>query len=410
MMLEITAHCPLATALADRMRAERDHLTRSWLERISERVALDPNRVFPTDDLLDHMPLLIDGIADYLQDPALVVGSDAAVVGKAMELGALRHAQQFDEYELLKEYEIFGGILFSFLVRAAEQLEEPCTRGELLVCAHRLFRAISLIEQATVTHFLRLSRERTAEREERLRSFNRALTHELKNQIGAAMGAAQVLELEELQEDHRTRLMSIVIRNVGYMRDVLDNLVELTRLDSDTRQHRHVFLPQAAREVVRQLRESARRADVQVRLGELPRTEVNAAAVELALTNYISNAIKYADASKPARRVDVLGYVREDDDEHPCELVVEVRDNGLGVPESQRARLFERYFRAHETAEAAEGTGLGLSIVKDAIEALDGEVWADFTPDGSVFAFALPCRRAADADALRADTPTPAGS
>ena len=395
-MLDITAHCPLATALADRMRSARDELTQRWLERISERVALDPNRVFPTDDLLDHMPMLIEGIADYLEDPARVVGADAAVVGKAMELGALRHAQQFDEYELLKEYEIFGGVLFSFLVHAAEALEEPCTRGELLVCAHRLFRAISLIEQATVTHFLRLSREKVAEREERLRSFNRALTHELKNQIGAAMGAAQVLELGELPEDHRDRLMSIVIRNVRYMADVLDNLVELTRLETDTRQHRHVLLPQAAREVARQLRETARGADVEVRIGELPPAEVNAAAVELALTNYLSNAIKYADASKPKRWVDVRGYVRGDDDNRPCELVVEVRDNGRGVPEGERPRLFDAYFRANQTAGEAEGTGLGLSIVKDAIEALDGKVWAEFPGEGSLFGFVLPCRRIAD--------------
>ena len=405
MMLDITAHCPLATALANRMRAERNELTARWLDRISDRVALAPNRVFPTEDLLDHMPLLIDGIADYLEDPARVVGTDAAVVDKAMELGALRHAQQFDEYELLKEYEIFGGILFAFLVRAVEDLDEPCTRGELLVCAHRLFRAISLIEQATVTHFLRLSREHVAEREERLRSFNRALTHELKNQIGAAMGAAEVLKLGDLPDDHRDRLMSIVIRNVGYMGDVLDNLVELTRMETDTRKHRHVLLPQAAREVARQFRDTARRAGVEVRLRELPNMEVNASTVELALTNYLSNAIKYADASKRQRWVEVCAEVRGDEEGRPCELIVEVRDNGLGVPESQRPRLFERYFRSPEAVSAAEGTGLGLSLVREAIEALDGKVWAEFPAEGSVFAFALPCRRAADAAAVREGSP-----
>src|SRR6185503_7367455 len=101
-----------------------------------------------------------------------------------MELGALRHAQGFDEYELLKEYEIFGGILFSFLSRAVEEIDEPCSRQELILCAHRLYLAISLIQQATTVQYLALMKDQLREREERLRAFNRSLTHELRNRIG----------------------------------------------------------------------------------------------------------------------------------------------------------------------------------------------------------------------------------
>ena len=115
--------CPLAPALAQRIREAREELTRRWLERISARVSLDPNRVFPTEDLLDHVPLLIDGIAAYLADATQGVQADAAVVAKAMELGALRHAQGFDEYQLLKEYELLGGVLFAFLVREVDDFD-----------------------------------------------------------------------------------------------------------------------------------------------------------------------------------------------------------------------------------------------------------------------------------------------
>ena len=81
--------CPLAAALAGRLRASRLELTTRWLTRIVERVSIDPNRVFPTDELLDHVPLLIDGIASYLENPAAEISVDMPVVGKAMELGAL---------------------------------------------------------------------------------------------------------------------------------------------------------------------------------------------------------------------------------------------------------------------------------------------------------------------------------
>ena len=81
-------------------------------------------------------------------------------------------------------------------------------------------------------------------------------------------------------------------------------------------------------------------------------------------------------------------------------MTVVVQDNGIGVPEAQRARLFERFFRAH-TAEpsrvsAIEGTGLGLSIVRETVQALGGRVGVEFPAEGTVFTFTLPCRRAAD--------------
>ncbi|HWL40427.1 MAG TPA: sensor histidine kinase [Gemmatimonadaceae bacterium] len=388
--------CSLARALAARMRESRDDLTQRWLNRISARVSLDDNRIFPTDELLDHMPLLIDGIADYIENPHKVVLAEVPVVAKAMELGELRFEQGFDEYELLKEYEIFGGILFSFLSRTVDDIDEPCSRGELLACGHRLFLAVAMIEQATVTHYLSLVKERLKEREQRLRGFNRALSHELKNMIGAVGGAAEVLELEKLPREKQKELTSVIRRNTREMKATLDNLVELSRLEQDARQSRHVALPEAAAEVVRQLREAAAARGVEVRLSpDLPRVEVSAAAVELALSNLLSNAIKYADPSKPKRWVEVVGYVTDGDELHPAETVVRVIDNGIGVPEALRDHLFERFFRAGGDAKTnIEGTGLGLSIVRDTVASLGGRAWAEFTDEGSIFAFSMPARRA----------------
>ncbi|MEP6732172.1 MAG: HAMP domain-containing sensor histidine kinase [bacterium] len=377
-------------------------LTRRWLERISNRVALDPNRIFPSDDLLDHVPLLIDGIASYMENPATPIPADMPVIAKAMELGALRHAQGFDEYELLKEYEIFGGILFSFLSRSVDEIVDPCSRQELMLCAHRLYHAISLIQQATTVQFLALMKERLSEREERLRAFNRSLTHELRNRIGATMGAGQLLQMPELNPNERERLVGIVVRNMESMRLALDNLLELSRPSNDVRQRRHVMLQSAATEVVRQLRELARSRGVIVTIDQtLPDVEVNAAAVELSLMNYVSNAIKYADDDKTNRWVRITGHAVLAGDDGPASVVVEVRDNGRGVEPDQRARLFERFYRAGGDAVAAiEGTGLGLSIVRETVDSLGGRAWAEFTDEESIFAFSLPSRRAGDATPL----------
>lgn len=402
--MDTADNCPLAAVLAERLRRARNELTARWLERISERVRLHPNRVFPTEQLLDHMPLLIEGVADYVEDPARVVSSELPVIAKAMELGELRYGQGFAEHELLKEYELFGGVLYAFLSRTVDDLDTPCTRSELMMCAHRVFHAVTLIQQATFTEYFARAKERIHEREDRLRAFNRALTHEFKNRIGAAIGAAQILdEIETLDAVERQRLAGVVLRNVGSMRGMLDNLVELSRLGSaEGRHQRHVTLPQAAGEAARQLRDAAQAQGVEIRLRDLPPIEVNAAAVELSLANLLSNAIKYADPGKANRWVQVDASAGEPDEQGVCELVIRVRDNGLGVPEGDRGRLFERFFRAHAVSTPnVEGTGLGLSIVRETAESLGGKAWAEFPEGESVFAFSLPCRRAEDQQVLK---------
>jgi nitrogen-specific signal transduction histidine kinase len=388
-----TDDCPLAGALAARLREARLELTAKWLERISARVATDPNHIFPSQDLLDHVPLLIDGIADYLEDPTREIGADTPVIAKAVELGALRHSQGFDAYEILKEYEILGGILFSYLARVADEVEEPCENGELLICGHRVFRAISIVQETTTGHFLGLADAQVAEREDRLRAFNRAVSHEIKNQIGTILGASEVLREMggTMTDDQRIKFVDIISNNARIMRGTIENLVALSRGQKDPRQHRHVHLPEAAAESVRQLRERAQSSGVEVCIGELPDIEVNAAAVELSLNNLISNAIKYSDPTKDKRTVRVDGAVEELDG--MSWLVVRVHDNGLGVPAELREGLFRRFFRAHETVTRAEGTGLGLSIVRETIESLNGQAWAEFTNDETVFAFRLPLRR-----------------
>lgn len=388
--------CPLAAVLARRLRSSREELVGRWLERISARVTLDRNEIFPTQAILDHVPLLVDGIADYLEDPAEEISADMPVVGKAMELGEMRHAQGFDAYQILKEYEILGGVLFDFLINTADEIDEPCTRGELLVCGHRVFRSVVIIQQFTTMHFLRMAEERVKEREERLRSFNRAVSHELKNQIGAANGAAAMLRDESIVKEPAMvgKFLSIIATNLTAMNRTLGQLAELSRLHRAELKTSNVLLPQAAEEVKRQLREFAEERDVTVELADdLPEIEVPAAAIELALTNYISNAVKYRDPGEAERWVRVDADIREDGNGH-SELHLYVSDNGLGVPESARDRLFARYFRAHdETVTGEEGSGLGLSLVRDAIESLDGRTWVEFPEKGSRFGLAIPCEQ-----------------
>lgn len=402
-------HLPLATLVATRVRDARLELTGKWLERLAARVDVPANAVFPSDELLDHMPALISGIADHIEDSTAPVDAQSFVVSRAVELGALRHQQGFSASEILKEFEILGGILFAFIADVASTLTADTPHSELAACAHRLFTALSVIQQTTTAHYLQLMRADLNEREERLRAFNRALTHEFRNRIGAAMGAGQILELPTLDDAERSQLTGVIVRNLDSMKIVLGNLVELTKVNLDSRQQRHVRLPEAVAEALVHLRDMARAQKVDLEVTDaVPDVEVNAAVTELCLTNLISNAIKYASPDESNRWIRVSGRVVADPAGAPAEAIVEIRDNGIGVPKDQRDRLFQRLFRG-DNAElsGADGTGLGLSIVREMVESMGGRVWMEPTNSGSVFAVALPCRRATDRSVLALESHLP---
>jgi signal transduction histidine kinase len=390
----------LAVVLANALREGSVLLSRRWLDRIAERANIEPERVFPTETLLDDIPRVIEGIADYIENPVNEVGSDTVVITKAIEIGGLRFQQGFDIYEILKEYELLGGILFCHLAAVADRMVDRCDQRRLLLCSQRLFRAVLLIQQASILHFVRLTDARKAEREEQLRTFNRAVSHEIKNRIGTLLGASETLRTIPMEDSsQRTQFIDMLARNARSLQHTVENLVSLSRTDNDARQHHNLQLAVAAREAARQLRENARAAHVEIRIEQLPQVEVNAAAVELCVTNYLSNAIKYADPNKPDRYVAISGSI-ESSPTGEREVIVRVRDNGLGVPLEKRRSLFQRFYRAHDAATTrADGTGLGLSIVSETVASLGGRAWAEFPATGSVFAFSLPYRRAQTSDA-----------
>jgi signal transduction histidine kinase len=391
----------LAATLSDKLRTAKQELVTQWLDRISARVAISTKRVFPTHELLNHVPLLIEGIAGYLKRPERDIDSKAPVVAKAMELGALRHAQGFDVYELLKEYEMLGEIIFDFLTETADQISENVPRRHFLACWQRTSQAIELIRQATVSHFLRLQAAQINERENRLRKFNRTVAHELKNKIDAISNASTILAESWTEQSQRAEFEAIIAKNADGLKHVLSNLESLSRTQADARHCRNVLLPEAANEAVRELQEAAKAKGVEVRIADLPGIEVDAATVELCLMNYVSNGIKYSDTAKGKRWVEIEATVEGPDNEHDREVVIRVSDNGIGVPADRREQLFEEFYRAHgDTVTDADGTGLGLSIVRETVESIGGRAWAEFPDDvGSVFAFALPARRKDDVEA-----------
>jgi signal transduction histidine kinase len=379
-----------AKPLIELLVREKEEIVRRWLERVAERVTVDEQFLFPSEDLLDHVPILIEGVAGALvgDEPISV---DTPVVLKAKELGKLRFDQGFSAHQILWEYQLLGSVILNRVEEADIYMEGESVKAIM----RRMFDALTSVQRSTMEEFLDHYERTIHEREDRLRGFNHALTHELRTEIGAILGAARMLEERFVAEapEQRSRFVNMVIENAERVEHLVTNLLELSRVQSDSRRHRNVLLEHAAREAARQLRAFAQSRGVEIRVADdLPPIEVNCAAVELALTNLLANGIKYHDPARSDRWVEVRCAPPSDEGI----VTVEVVDNGRGIPASDRPRLFERFFRA-SSADGVEGTGLGLHLVQTALRGVEGDVWAEFPDTGeTIFAFTLPARRLHD--------------
>ncbi|CAB5155898.1 hypothetical protein D3OALGA1CA_5547 [Olavius algarvensis associated proteobacterium Delta 3] len=113
------------------------------------------------------------------------------------------------------------------------------------------------------------------------------------------------------------------------------------------------------------------------------RVAIDPSLVEQAIVNLLDNAIKYSDNA---------GRIEIDVNSGDSELVISVKDNGIGISNDHLPRLFERFYRVDQArSRALGGTGLGLSIVKHILQAHGGRVSVESLPGiGSTFRIHLP--------------------
>ncbi len=387
-----------ADLVARALAAERTSIAQQWLVRLHAILDVPAVEVFPSADLLDHIPTLIDDIASYLRAPEQEeIAANAAVIDKARELGMLRYHQNASVHQLLREYEILGEILEEFVADATARLHLTPTPADCFEVVGRLTRAVRTLMRTTVDTFIAQYTAVIEERNDRIDKFNRMASHELRTPIGTLVFAATLLANRDITSDSRRldQVVSVVRNNVDRLSWLVQNLQRMARLDQalDTPNHQRVDLEVLAKEVRRQLEEMAVARGVDIRVGPLPTIVADPARLELVLLNLVSNGIKYRDPDKSQPVVEILSIHAPDDDSTMCAF--EVRDNGIGIPADALEAIFQRFYRAHEhldTTLGVSGTGLGLSIVVDCVKALGGAIACESSPgEGTAFRVTLPC-------------------
>lgn len=231
----------------------------------------------------------------------------------------------------------------------------------------------------------RLGRRETRERqqsERRLREFMAAAGHELRNPLTTISGYAELARVgDPAYEPMRQEALGRIATEVGRMSTLIDELVLLTRLDlGQPLQLTRVDLARLCRDAASAARDC--HPDHPVRLLTAP-GDHTVTGDPLRLHQLVANLLNNARVHTPPGTTTTLGLGTEDG-----YRVIEVMDDGPGIPRELRARLFDPFVRGEETK--APGSGLGLSIVTAIAAAHGGTVTLEPSHQGAWFRVRLP--------------------
>ncbi len=231
------------------------------------------------------------------------------------------------------------------------------------------------------------------------------VSHDLRTPLAAikaSIGVVLANEPSGIAEPLR-RMFSNIDRAADEMSRLVDDLLELTRLRAG-RVQLHPMLcdvRDVAARTARAIEPLARTREQSVRVeapGVPVRTVVDSERLARALMNLLSNAYKYGRPGGTIR----VGVVAGEN-----ETLLSVSDDGPGIPEADRERIFDRFYRSEtEATRRSPGSGLGLPIARAMVELHGGRIWVESTVgNGTTFWIALPAAGVAAATAAKESTP-----
>ena len=218
-----------------------------------------------------------------------------------------------------------------------------------------------------------------------LESFSYSVSHDLRAPLRGIHGFAQIM-LEDYGgqfDAEATRLMNNIMANAQKMGQLIDDLLNFSRLGRKELVKMNLSMQHMALSVCNDLTGQLNNRKIQFKISELPPIEADSVAIKQVWVNLISNAVKYTGRNQGA-------LIEIGADEKGDENIYYVKDNGVGFDMRYIDKLFGVFQRLHSEKEF-EGTGVGLAIVHRIINRHGGRVWAEgIKNEGATFYFTLP--------------------
>ncbi len=278
--------------------------------------------------------------------------------------------------------------------RRSRETGEAQEESVELPTLHQFLQLVVLPDRSTggslllVQNLTRVRRLETVRRD-----FVSNVSHELRTPLASLKALTETLRDGAL-EDPKTarRFLDRIETEVDALTQMTQELLELTRIESGQvpLELKAVAPSKLLESAADRMRAQAERAGVSLRVEILvgtPEVRADPVRLEQVLVNLIHNAVKF---TRPGGEVVLSAQVEGDF------VRFAVRDTGVGIPEDDLERIFERFYKA-DRARSGGGTGLGLSIARHIVEAHGGKIWAESREGrGSTFFFIVPVTSSKD--------------
>jgi signal transduction histidine kinase len=219
-----------------------------------------------------------------------------------------------------------------------------------------------------------------------LETFAYSVSHDLRAPLRHIGGFTEFLQKhsDPALDDKSREHIGMILDAANRMGSLVDDLLAFSRIGRAETQTTTVHLPQLVKGVVGEIMPDTKGRDISWRIGALPICDGDPSMLRLVFANLIANAVKFTRTREQAEIE--IGSLNERADE----VVVFVKDNGVGFDMKYKNKLFGVFQRLH-SQQAFEGTGIGLATVQRIVHRHGGRVWAEGTVnDGAIFYVALP--------------------
>lgn len=386
----------LRSRVAEALRREAHAITADWVEVISERLDVDQRDVLPTEFLLDHIPDCLEAIANYIEREEGAFPTDL-LRDKMDALVRLRRSQGLGVTELLTEYEILASLLQAFIERAVRDLDLPIDPPAFAAVVGDLKESFAQFGLETARSYrIWVARERR-ERALQTTTFAAMLRHELRNRLGSAQTAAELLDEDGVDPERRARLVRLILRSLGQALEAVD-VVKGIVADEPADPEAPAWLPlvELLQNVAGGTAAGTGQPRIELDIRDDPEIRVPGPRVSMVLLNLIDNAIKYHDEGKEERWVRIETELLHEDGDDAEWVRITVSDNGRGIEPSLQPSIFDFSVRG---PDKEAGSGLGLALSRDIVDQLGGSIQLDSEPGaGTRVSFVVPARRPGSAD------------
>jgi signal transduction histidine kinase len=218
--------------------------------------------------------------------------------------------------------------------------------------------------------------------------FVSSVSHELKTPLTAIRMFAETLQLDRVVPATRAEYLDTIVSETERLTRLLNNVLDFSKIEEGRKAYRRetATLADVVRAAARAMAYPLEQHGFELKVDiddTLPAVQVDTDALEQAILNLLTNAMKYSGSG---RRID-LRLARDGP-----EAIISVRDEGIGIAAADQVRIFEKFYRiSTPDNQRIPGTGLGLTLVEHIVKAHDGAVHVESAPGrGSVFSIHLP--------------------